>query len=46
MLTDADISITAHGGIINALLRVIGRGDYTLMTGGKLHTLHHLELSI
>ncbi|KAI0314974.1 phosphoglycerate mutase [Amylostereum chailletii] len=30
------VSITAHGGIINAFLRVIGRGDYHLTTGGVM----------
>ncbi|KAA1468584.1 phosphoglycerate mutase-like protein [Dentipellis sp. KUC8613] len=33
---DTIVSITAHGGIINALLRVIGRGNYTLPTGGVM----------
>ncbi|THH19716.1 hypothetical protein EW146_g1476 [Bondarzewia mesenterica] len=28
------ISVTAHGGIIDSVLRVIGRGDYKLLTGG------------
>lgn len=31
----ADVSITAHGGIINAVLRVIGRGNFGMTTGGK-----------
>ncbi|KZP29798.1 phosphoglycerate mutase-like protein [Athelia psychrophila] len=30
------ISITAHGGIVNGILRVIGRNDYALPTGGVL----------
>lgn len=30
-----DISITAHGGIINAFLEVIGRERYSLPTGGR-----------
>lgn len=29
-----DISATAHSGWINALLRVIGQGNYPLPTGG------------
>ena len=29
-----DVSITAHGGFISALLRVVGRGTYNLPTGG------------
>ncbi|TFY77106.1 hypothetical protein EWM64_g6905 [Hericium alpestre] len=33
---DTFISITAHSGIINAFLRVIGRGDYPLPTGGLI----------
>jgi len=37
---DADVeqfvSITAHGGIINAILRVVGRQTYFLPTGGVL----------
>jgi hypothetical protein len=31
---DLDISITSHSGWINAFLRVIGRNDYALPTGG------------
>jgi broad specificity phosphatase PhoE len=34
--TEQFISITAHGGIINAFLRVIGRQHYGLLTGGLL----------
>jgi len=34
--TEQFISITAHGGIINAFLRVIGRQHYALPTGGLL----------
>ncbi len=30
-----DISITAHGGIINGLLACIGRDTYSLPTGGQ-----------
>jgi len=30
------ISIVAHGGIINAILRVVGRPNYALPTGGVL----------
>ena len=30
------ISVTAHGGIINALLIVLGRTSYALPTGGNL----------
>ncbi|KIY70467.1 phosphoglycerate mutase [Cylindrobasidium torrendii FP15055 ss-10] len=30
------VSITAHGGIINAFLRSVGRPDYVLPTGGVL----------
>ncbi|EIM92820.1 phosphoglycerate mutase-like protein [Stereum hirsutum FP-91666 SS1] len=34
--TDATyVSITAHGGIINAILRVVGRGNFGMTTGGK-----------
>jgi len=33
---DLDISVTAHSGWINAFLRVIGRNDYALPTGGIL----------
>ena len=29
-----DISITSHSGWINAFLRVVGRNDYALPTGG------------
>jgi len=29
-----DVSITAHGGIISGLLRVVGRGTYSLPIGG------------
>ena len=29
-----DVSITAHSGFINGLLRVVGRGTYSLPTGG------------
>ena len=29
-----DVSITAHNGFINGLLRVVGRGAYSLPTGG------------
>lgn len=29
-----DISVTTHSGWINALLRVIGQGNYPLPTGG------------
>ena len=29
-----DVSITAHNGIIGGLLRVVGRGTYSLQTGG------------
>ena len=36
------ISITAHGGIINAILRVVGRQDYALPTGG-MHVLFALS---
>jgi len=36
---DLDISITAHSGWINAFLRVIGRNEYALPTGGTCHTL-------
>ncbi|ETW87511.1 hypothetical protein HETIRDRAFT_469614 [Heterobasidion irregulare TC 32-1] len=34
-IDDTYISVTAHGGIINGLLRVIGRGNYNMLTGGK-----------
>jgi hypothetical protein len=34
--TAIDISITGHSGIFNGVLRVIGRGNYPLPTGGKL----------
>lgn len=30
-----DISITAHGGIINGILAAAGRPPYALPTGGK-----------
>lgn len=30
-----DVSIVAHNGMINAFLRVIGRGNFALGTGGK-----------
>jgi hypothetical protein len=30
------ISVTAHGGIINALLVVLGRTSYALPTGGNI----------
>ena len=30
----SDISITAHSGIIGGLLSVVGRGAYSLPTGG------------
>jgi len=33
---DTYISITAHGGIIGALLSVVGRGAYSLPTGGVI----------
>ena len=29
-----DISVTAHSGIIGGLLTVVGRGSYSLPTGG------------
>ena len=29
-----DISITAHSGFIGGFLRVVGRGTYSLPTGG------------
>ena len=31
-----DISITAHGGFISGFLTVVGRGAYSLPTGGML----------
>lgn len=31
----SDVSIVAHNGMINAFLRVIGRGNFALGTGGK-----------
>jgi len=33
---DTYVSITAHGGIIGGLLRVVGRGTYSLPTGGVI----------
>jgi len=33
---DTYISITAHAGLISALLRVVGRGSYVLPTGGAM----------
>ena len=29
-----DISITSHSGSIKSVLRVLGRGDYDIQTGG------------
>ncbi|KAF9646505.1 phosphoglycerate mutase-like protein [Thelephora ganbajun] len=34
--TETYVSITAHGGFISALLRVVGRGTYGLPTGGVI----------
>jgi len=34
--TDTYVSITAHSGIIGALLAVVGRGAYSLPTGGVI----------
>ena len=37
---DLDISITAHSGWINAFLRVVGRDNYALPTGGACSHAH------
>lgn len=34
-----DISITSHSGWIKSVLRVLGRGDYDILTGGT-YLLH------